>query len=87
MGKAAKKRKGRKRRADHGAGCGFCPAEIDLFGKTRADRRAELEEAGWSSVLVIPHGKEYGQRYNACPKCSDRLGPGPIDHVRRDARY
>lgn len=76
----------RRKRADHGAGCGFCPAQIDLYGKTWQDRKKELKDASWSTVLVQTTGMDRPESYNGCPKCSDRLGPGPIDHDRRYAR-
>lgn len=82
MGKPGK----RKKRPDHGAGCGFCPAEIDLHAKTWEERRKELKDAGWSTILVQTASMPWPEPYHGCPKCGDRLGPGPIDHDRRYAR-
>lgn len=69
-----------KKPAQHGAACAFCPAQIDLYGKTLDERRKEREDAGWSTVLVQTKNMPWPQRFNGCPKCGDRLGPGPIDH-------
>lgn len=82
----AKPGKKPKKAATRGAACAFCPAQIDLYGKTWDERRKEFEDAGWSSVKVQTKTMRWPEGYNGCPKCGDRLGPGPIDHEVSDRR-
>lgn len=75
----AKPGKRKKRPPLQVRGCAFCPAEVELY-RLRWDGREwdrEYEDAGWGVIEDVKPGHP---GWNACPKCYDRVGPGPIDH-------
>lgn len=82
MGKPGKRK---KKPPLYVRGCAFCPAEIDLYQpRWQYAQQRKYEGAGWG---VIEDVKQGARGWNACPKCLDERGAGPIDHEVRGLGY